>query len=57
MSKEKAVAKQMKRIAKKNQAASTGAQKALNRIELAEIQNTEAAEKLLEAQVSWSSLV
>ena len=52
VSKEKAVAKQIRRAAHKNQAASAAIQKALERVELAEAQQSETEQQLLEAQVS-----
>ena len=51
VSKEKSVAKQMKKVAKKTQFASAAAQKALERVEQAELQQSENTQQLIEAQV------
>ena len=53
MSKEKAVAKQMKKVAQKNQIAFTAAQKALDRVEQAEMLQSGATDQLVEAQVKF----
>ena len=51
VSKEKAVAKEMSKLAHKNQVASAAAQKALERVEQAELYHSRSAD-LVEAQVS-----
>jgi len=56
VSKEKAVAKQMKKVAVRNQVASAAAQKALDRVEKAEMLQGGATDQLVEAQVRFYSL-
>ena len=53
VAKEKAVAKQLKKVTQKNQVASAAAQKALEHVEQAELLQSAAEDQLVEAQVRF----